>query len=289
MTGFGTVSELVDGCRYVVEVRAVNGRYMKCNVRLPEELQGLEPRLEEVVGKSINRGSVTLTVRGNRTDGSQMGTIDIKVAQQYLKQLESLGEGNNRSIDITSLVHLPGVLASADEEGHRRESLPVLERLVESACSELDVMRRREGAALLEELERLLADIETNMQVVRDRSPVVVEAYQERLRKRMDMLLASSGNTASDEDLLREVAIFAEKSDITEEVARMAGHLQQFRELIGQDELEPVGRTLDFLAQEMLREANTIGSKCLDSEVSRYIVLIKGAIDRLKEQVQNVQ
>jgi uncharacterized protein (TIGR00255 family) len=128
-----------------------------------------------------------------------------------------------------------------------------------------------------------------HLQVIAERAPVVVELYQERLSQRMKTLLAREGTALRDEDLLREVAIFAERSDIAEEVSRLQGHLVQFQEIIDDRSGQPVGRTLDFLSQEMLREANTIGSKCLDVEVSRRIVEIKGGIDRVKEQAQNVE
>ena len=150
-------------------------------------------------------------------------------------------------------------------------------------------MRRREGETLLADLQSILVEIREGLDVIRERAPQVIKDYEDRLKQRMESLLATVGSSAGQEDVLREVAIFAEKSDIAEEVSRLAGHLEQFTELITSSNEDPVGRTLDFLTQEMLRETNTIGSKCLDAEVSRRIVLIKGSIDRLKEQVQNIR
>jgi uncharacterized protein (TIGR00255 family) len=150
-------------------------------------------------------------------------------------------------------------------------------------------MRTREGDMLLAELRKYCSLIADHLRVVKEHAPIMVELFQQRLRQRMEALLAESGAAVREEDLLREVAVFAERSDIAEEVSRLQGHIDQFSDLIDRERGEPIGRTLDFLAQEMLREANTIGSKCLDVEISRRIVEIKGTIDRIKEQVQNVE
>ena len=289
MTGFGTASELVDGCRYVVEIRAVNGRYLKCHVRLPEELQGIESGLEEIASKLLDRGSVTVTVRIGGAALEPVAVINPDAVKHYLGQLKPLAEGLGMEVQLADVLSLPGVFTSEDEEHRRNKANPVLQRLVKAACGDLDLMRRREGEALQSELTSILAEIRAALELVRERSPIVVNLYQERLRQRMETLLSTVGSTVGSEDLVREVAVFAERSDIAEEVSRLGGHLDHFQELMCSDSEEPVGRTLDFLAQEMLRETNTIGSKCLDSEVSRSTVLIKGAVDRLKEQVQNIR
>lgn len=289
MTGFGTASELVDGCRHVVEVRSVNGRYFKCHVRLPEDLQGLETGLEDIASKLLDRGTVTVTVR---TSGSAMtagGSIDQKVVEHYLDQLTPLAESRGLTLHLSDVLALPGVVTSDDEELARSKAAPLLQRLVKASCRDLDMMRRREGEALQGEFASILGEIRVALKVIRERSPVVVKLYEERLHQRMETLLSTVGSTVGSDDLVREVAVFAERSDIAEEVSRLGGHLDHFQELMSSDSEEPIGRTLDFLTQEMLRETNTIGSKCLDSEVSRRTVLIKGAIDRLKEQVQNIR
>ena len=289
MTGFGTASDQVDGCRFVVEVRAVNGRYLKCHVRLPDEFQGLEQGLEEIVSKKLDRGTVTVTVRISGVDLSAPNAIDASAVERYLDQLIPLAEDRGLTVRLSDVLVLPGVITGVDEELKRNQAMPVLNNLVESACADLDGMRRREGGTLHRDLESILGEINSALKNVHERSPVVVKLYEDRLRQRMQTLLDSIGGTVSEEDLVREVAVFAERSDIAEEVTRLGGHLDHFQELISADSEDPIGRTLDFLAQEMLRETNTIGSKCLDGEVSRHIVLIKGSIDRLKEQVQNIR
>jgi uncharacterized protein (TIGR00255 family) len=211
--------------------------------------------------------------------------------QRYLDQLlavPGLSHGSAR-IDLGALLGLLGVIIA--EPGHDRleRARRMLLKLTTEACQHVLAMRAREGRALHEELHRHCDAIATHLQVIAGRAPVVVDLYQQRLRQRMASLLADVGAGVRDEDLLREVAVFAERSDISEEVARLQGHLLQFRQIIDADNGEPAGRTLDLISQEMLREANTIASKCLDVEVSRRIVEIKGGIDRLKEQSQNVE
>ena len=166
---------------------------------------------------------------------------------------------------------------------------PIITKLFEDACNSATEMRTREGKSLEEDLALHLCKIEEHLANIKERAPLIVSDYEKRLRQRMEALLSDVGKEVNDADLLREVAVFAERADISEEISRLGGHLEQFRELVGSDNYDPIGRTLDFLAQEMLRESNTIASKCLDGDTSRRIVEIKGAVDRIKEQVQNAE
>ena len=289
MTGFGSATETVEGCRFVIEARAVNGRYLKCHVRLPEEFQGLEQGLEEIVSRSLDRGTVTVTVRVSGSSLDTGSVLDTKALDQYIEQLKPVSDKHGLSIQISELLQLPGVMVAQVDDDSRGRVVEILHRILQKACDELDGMRSREGETLRDDLQGSLDEIREALEFIRERSPVVVKLYEERLRQRMESLMSTVGANVADEDLVREVAIFAERSDIAEEVIRLSGHLDHFQELMDSRAGEPLGRTLDFLSQEMLRETNTIGSKCLDSEVSRRTVLIKGAIDRLKEQVQNVR
>lgn len=291
MTGFGTASRAVDGAHYVVEIRSLNNKYFKAQIRLPEELQGLEAELEAALSKRFNRGSVVMVVRFSDTSAGAAAQINTNAVQSYLDQLLALPGLDHASarIDLSALVALPGVIVNGVAADRIDSARAVLMDLTGEACEKLLAMRIREGRTLHEDLHRHCASIQSHLDVVTERVPVTVELYQERLRQRMNTLLADTGTVVKDEDLLREVAFYAERSDVAEEVARLKGHLTQFREIIDAENDEPSGRTLDFLSQEMLREANTIGSKCLDVEVSRRIVEIKSGIDRIKEQVQNVE
>jgi uncharacterized protein (TIGR00255 family) len=187
------------------------------------------------------------------------------------------------------LLGLPGVVSDDGGDAIAAAAKPVIERLLEEACGSLFRMREQEGRALGELLRSLGEVIEARLQEVRMRAPEVSRLYGERLKARMSAMLAESGISAREEDVLREVATFAERADIAEEIERLGGHLTHLRTLLDPSNAEPLGRTLDFLSQEMLREANTIASKASDLEIARRVVEMKTAIDRIKEQAANAE
>ena len=292
MTGFGEASATHEGVHYFLEVRSLNNKYFKATIRLPENLQGLEPVLESELRQRLNRGTVTAIGKCSDQSAQAAWTINTAALSRYVDSLleaPSVADGTV-SLDTASLLALPGVLTPPDEaEGRLSRARDVFVQLVEVASQHLISMRRREGATLAEELRTHVRLIDEALARVRERSPLVVSVFEDRLRSRVEAMLDEAGVTSEPADLIREVAIYAEKTDIAEEVARLGAHIQQFRDLTAQDNGEPVGRTLEFLAQEMLREANTIASKSSDAQISREIVLIKGAIDRIKEQVLNIE
>ena len=291
MTGFGVASAQVSGARYVVEIRSLNSKYFKAQIRLPEELQGLEGDLESALSRSLGRGSVVATVHFSDTSAAAAAQINTEALNRYIQQLrDSIGPDSDASrIDIGALLSLPGVIVDRPADGRLDQARSVLLQLVGEAGERVVAMRCREGSTLHTDLHKHRRQIQDRLAVIAEHAPRVVELYQQRLQDRINALLAESGQAVRDEDLLREVAVYAERSDIAEEIARLQGHLDQFAEIIDGDGDVPAGRTLDFLSQEMLREANTIASKCLDVDISRQIVEIKGAIDRIKEQAQNVE
>lgn len=291
MTGFGTAAADVDGTHYSVELRSINNKYFKATIRLPEEISVLEPELESLLTKRLTRGSVTLAARYSDVSAAAAAEINTAALERYLQQLlEAPGLGHDAvRVDLGALLALPGVVVADTGEARVERARPALLRLADEACERLIGMRVREGGTLHEVLHGLGNFISTRLAEVAEGAPKVVEQYQERLRTRITALLAESGAAVRDEDLLREVAVYAERSDVAEEIVRLDSHLSQFREIIDDTGGEPAGRTLDFLAQEMLREANTIASKSADAGISRRIVEIKGAIDRIKEQAANVE
>jgi uncharacterized protein (TIGR00255 family) len=287
MTGFGSASSREDGVSLQVEIRTVNNKFYKSNIRLPDLLQNLEAEVDAIVSKQITRGSVTINVKFIDAPEHGVATINTDVLANYINTLR--GVDSTVSIEVSRLLSLPGVLSTDADEDVALRVKPILLSLVKEGCEKVLDMRRREGKSLEEDLELQLTKITEHLSHIKERAPEIVNEYQKRLSQRMETLFAEVGANVSEPDTLREVAIFAEKTDIAEEISRLDGHLVQFRELIGVPEEEPIGRTLDFLAQEMLRESNTIASKCLDGETSRRIVEIKGAVDRIKEQVQNAE
>lgn len=291
MTGFGAASASVDGAHFAVEVRSLNNKYYKAQIRLPDELQALEAELDTALSHRINRGSILATVRYSDSSENAAAEINTKAIQRYLEQLFAVPgmDHDATRVDLTAMLHLPGVVVPGTGQALVSRAREPLLKLVDEACDSLIAMRKREGEVLHQELHKHCDAIRKHLEVVVERVPVTVDLYQERLRQRVNALLSETGATVGEDDLIKEVAFYAERSDVAEEVARLQGHLAQFAEIIDASGDEPSGRTLEFLSQELLREANTIGSKCLDVEISRRIVEIKGGIDRIKEQVQNVE
>ena len=292
MTGFGEAAEQIGGIHYAVEVRSLNNKYFKATIRLPEEIMGLEAELEASLRKKISRGSLILTVKIRLPDTAVTHRINDALLTTYLDHLETIhakvGQREQSvNIDLTALLALPGVLVPAEDE--LRRARPAVIKLTEKACEGLSAMRLTEGRSIAEDLATQRRHIFARIDVIRKRAPLVIEEYHTRLRARIDDLLARAALNVSEPDLIREVAIFAERSDIAEEVTRLSAHLDQFERIVEARDGEPAGRTLDFVAQELLREANTIASKSNDEEISRAIVEVKGAIDRIKEQVQNIE
>jgi uncharacterized protein (TIGR00255 family) len=193
------------------------------------------------------------------------------------------------TVDLGALLAVPGVLRTDGVEKLVDFARPVVLRLLDEACSRVLEMRSREGESIARELARFGQSIRDALATVAERAPFATNAYQDRLRSRMNSLLSEVGAVAAETDLLREVAVFAERSDVAEEVTRLSGHLSQFEQVISPSHPEPAGRTLDFLSQEMLREANTIASKSQDVEIARKVVEMKTAIDRIKEQAANAE
>jgi uncharacterized protein (TIGR00255 family) len=296
MTGFGDASAQEDGVHYSAELRSLNNRYFKATIRLPEEIAGLEAELESALRKRVNRGSLVLAVKMYMPDAQAAHQVNDGALMAYLDHLEAIhrkvrAEGDRAvNIDLTALLGLPGVLLpTRDAENALAKARPVVMKLVDQACDKLDAMRQTEGAATAADLKHHATAIGERLAEIRKRAPAVVEEYHTRLRGRIDDLMARAELKVNEVDLVREVAIYADRADINEEVARLAAHLEQFGSIVNATDGEPAGRTLEFMCQEMLREANTIGSKSNDAQISRAIVEVKSAIDRIKEQSHNVE
>ncbi len=292
MTGFGEASAQHAGVHFFVEIRALNSKYFKAVIRLPEEFQSLEAEIESELRKRLTRGSVFLSGKCTDVTGDAAYEINTNALARYIDQLKRAPQiaGGELRLDLAALLTLPGVLQPpANEEERLERARGGFRPLVDQAVARLTSMRESEGKALLADLLIHRNDIQTRLAAITERAPAVSADYEKRLRTRIEQMLTENGLTIQPVDLVREVGIAAERGDISEEIMRLGRHVEQFTDLLSRDEPRPVGRTLDFLAQEMLREANTIGSKCNDSTISRQIVEIKGAIDRIKEQVQNVE
>ncbi|HLP82815.1 MAG TPA: YicC/YloC family endoribonuclease [Phycisphaerales bacterium] len=288
MTGYGEATATVAGAHYFVEIRSLNNKYFKSTVRLPDEIQGLEAEIEQKLREKLSRGTITLNARVNDSSASAAHTINTAALAKYAQQIEQV-PGFAGKVELAALLTLPGVLQPpSDEEERFDKARTAVLPLVDKACDALMVMREREGKVLVADLRDNLQQIADRLAIVKDRAPAVVADYELRLKTRIETMLRDAGHSVEAVDLIREIGSYAERTDIAEEIKRLGAHLDQFGELLTGNG-KPVGRTLDFLTQEMLREANTIASKSPDAIISRNAVEIKGAIDRIKEQVQNIE
>jgi uncharacterized protein (TIGR00255 family) len=290
MTGYGEAQGETDGINYAVEVKAVNNRYLKTIVKLPDILAFLEENIERLLRDNLARGTVNYVLRCKDVSANTLFDIDESALQAIVEKLGRIKPSAEmaRSIDIGSLLNLPGIIRpmQPDEETAERMKLAILKTSKE-AIAQLKEMRAAEGAALQADLNEHCSEIQESLGQIRRRSGVVVQEYARKLKKRVDDLLAHAELKLDEEALAREVAILADRSDISEEIARLDSHLQQFATACGGD--DQAGRRLDFISQEMLREANTIASKSSDAEITRTVVDIKCRVDRIKEQVQNIE
>lgn len=290
MTGFGAGQAVVDGVAYAVEIRAVNHRYLKLSIRLPESSQFSESAIDELLRDRLFRGSVSYALRIRSATPGDLAAIDKRALAYYIEKLAEspAPAGVQRTVDLAALALLPGVIQTPEADESLRESqLAAIREATTAALDALVAMRDEEGKSLKQDLLHDCARIESLADAVAERSPAVAAAYHQRLRSRVQQLMAEGGFELAVEDLAREVAVYAERCDISEELSRLRSHLEQWRQLCDRD--GQVGRTLDFLAQELLREANTIASKANDALIAQHIVAVKTHIDRLKEQVQNVE
>jgi uncharacterized protein (TIGR00255 family) len=288
MTGFGEARLQDDRWSVEVEVRTVNNRHLKLSARISEPYSALEPEVERLVRDVIRRGTVHLVLRVERPRRAEDYRLNTVALASYRDQLRALKNAPGESIDLAALVALPGVVEerrTSNEDPH--EDWPALSAVLSEALSRLQSARAEEGRAMAEELLALGRGVAAQLDLVERRGPDVVASYQKRITDRVQNLVQQFGVTVEPKDLVREVAILADRSDVTEEVVRLRAHLAQYVEVIHSP--ESAGRKLEFVVQEMGRESNTIGSKSNDVEVSRCVVEIKGHLEKIRELIQNVE
>lgn len=288
MTGYGRAKEVRDGKTITVELRAVNHRYLDCTVKAPRQYGFLDDAVKKAAAARIARGKVEIFVGVEVEEGGDVAvTVNHQLAKRYLDALHDLSEtyGLRDDVTVMSLAKLPDVLGSErieqDAEAMTREVLAVFQQ----ACDGFDQMREREGEKLAEDVRNRCAAIERMVGEVETRSPERVKEYREKLLARMQEVLA---DTSIDETrILTEAAIYADKTAVDEETVRLRSHLHQMDGML--KETQPIGRKLDFLVQEVNREANTIGSKANDVTLARIVVDIKSEIEKIREQIQNIE
>lgn len=288
MTGFGRGEISQDGKEFTVEIKTVNHRYSDIFIKIPRQISFLEDRVRELVGKGISRGKIDVFITyNNYSDDSKFVTFDEQLAKAYLSAVESLRDKFALADDISvSLISkFPDVLKVEQAQEDEEQLWSLLKLAVENAVSSLIRMRQTEGEGLKKALLERADVIESMVAEISRRAPEVPKEYKAKLSERIKELLDQQ--TVDESRLAMEVALFADRCSIDEELVRLTSHLSQFRQILGMD--QPVGRKLDFLVQEMNREINTIGSKANDLVITKLVVDVKSEIEKIREQVQNIE
>jgi uncharacterized protein (TIGR00255 family) len=290
MTGFGDAQVQGEDLTVRVEIRSVNNRHLKFSCRLPEGYAALEPRLEALVRRDIRRGAIQLNLFVEREVTTQDCQINESILTAYYLQLTRISQrlSTNDEVSLESLLGLPGVVQeTGPPQPDSDVEWPLIEQAVKRSLSQLVAMRQEEGQAMAKDLRANCKSIQGELEQIRRRLPDVVQAYQLRLQDRLNSLLATHDVQIEPSDIVKEVGLFADRMDVSEEIVRLESHLGQFASMLASD--DSAGRKLDFMIQEMLRETNTIGSKASDAQTARHVVQIKTNIERLREMVQNIE
>jgi uncharacterized protein (TIGR00255 family) len=288
MTAFGRGEAQADGYRFAVELRSLNHRFCDIRVKLPKKYREFEEVIKKHLSAHFSRGRIEVGVLTDEAlERVRDLTVDVGLAKKYHRLLFDLQEelGLEGGSSLETLLVFRDIFVLQEDQESLKKARQVLEMALEQAVTDCLQMRADEGAAIENDFRKRLQELATLTSEIEARVPKVVEEVRDRLQKRIQELL---GQTELDESrLAQEVAYFADKSDITEEVVRFQSHIQQFRDLLGAN--GPRGRQLEFLLQEMLREINTIGSKTNDLEIAQKVILVKTELEKLREQLQNVE
>ena len=288
MTGYGRGESSRGGVKFTVEVSTVNRKQAELSLYLPRELDSLGSKVRDEINANISRGRIVAKVQFNATtSGKSQVRIDHLLAKQYAREYRALAKELklDGKISVDTVLRAPGVLQSSDESLDVESLWKPLRTAVRSALKELLAMRAKEGANLKKDLKKRISALQKAVKTVAKQAPKTASRHREALMERLKQ--AGLELKLDDERVLKEVALYADRIDITEELTRLESHFDQFAGYV--QSTSPVGRTLDFLSQEMNREVNTIGSKANDPQVSRLVVLMKSELEKFREQVQNVE
>ena len=292
MTGFGEARTQTDAVGVAVEVRAVNNRHLKLTVRGSDPYPLYESELEKVVRRHVRRGTLHVHVRVERQGQSAAPTLNAAVLADYLKQIrlacDEAGAPEYAAALASGALALPGVAPETRHGGAPPDDeWPVVEKTLDAALAKLNAMRRDEGKAMAAELLGYHRFIAEQVEAVRVLLPAVVTDYRQRVLERVRQAVADAGVVLNAESVIREVALYSDRTDVSEEVTRLTSHLEQFADLIRKG--DEAGRKLEFVIQEMGRETNTLGSKAGDVAISRHVFEVKATLEKLRELVLNVE
>lgn len=290
MTGYGRGDCSQDGFKITVELSSVNRKQSEISVNLPREMEMLEAQVRDLINQHVARGrlSVRVSLHAGASRLSARMHLNIPLAKAYARELNKLSKQLklNGAVTLDQLARAPGVFQTDEQIAEEEDFWPAVEKALKKALKELLRMREKEGGHLEKDLAQRIATMRKAAAQVQKFAPAVAERYRQQLIERIKTAgLEAPG--AEDDRLLKEVVYFADRSDISEELTRLQSHFKQFEDC--QKSREPVGRMLDFLAQEMNREVNTIGSKANDTLISREVVILKTELEKFREQAQNVE
>lgn len=293
MTGFGAAHATADGLTAHVEVRAVNNRHLKVVVRGSDPYPLFEAEFEKVVRKTVRRGSVHVHVRVDRPPRPGEMRLNLAALREYKRQVIEACDGlDSAAVNavLSGLLALPGVAPEAAHSGELpADEWPLVERALVDAVAKFDAVRRTEGRSMASELLSLHKKAADELARVKAALPSVTAAYRQRILERVRQAVADAGVRVEQDHLIREVAVFADRTDVAEEVTRFEAHLEQYASIVSDGAADGAGRRLEFVVQEMGREVNTMGSKAGDVTVSRHVVEIKATLERVRELIQNVE
>lgn len=288
MTGYGSAKGSVEGQEITVELKSVNNRYLDCSVRLPRNFLFAEDTVKQAVSAGVSRGKVDVFVSAQASqDSGTVVSVNEELARGYRDAVARIAEtlGLESGLNAFSIARFPDVLTVERRELDKDKAAAALSEITAKAVEEFNAMREREGERLRRDMLGKLETIEGLVSVVEERSPQTVKEYRERLEARLRDILAD--RSLDEQRVITEAAIFADRTAVDEETVRLRSHIAQFRTML--EEGSPIGRKMDFLVQEFNRESNTIGSKCSDASLAKVVVDLKSEIEKIREQLQNVE
>jgi uncharacterized protein (TIGR00255 family) len=288
MTGYGRGQTIFNGSKFSVELNSVNRKQSDVNVTLPREFSEIEPRVRDLINSEVSRGRLNVVIAVHHSTTSlQKLALDVDLARGYFNAMKDLQAELQAGGEVTieTVLRAPGVLKITEEEVAVDDIWPHIESALKEALHELISMREREGKNLAKDLIKRLKMVREAVRKIRVLQPNVVTKYRQSLHERIQR--AGIDLPLDDERLIREVIFFAEKSDVTEELTRLESHFSQFAHHLRRN--EPVGRTLEFSGQEIAREFNTLAAKANDAEISQLVVTCKSEMEKIREQIQNIE
>lgn len=288
MTGYGGAKSAEGAYKLSVELKSVNNRYLDTSVRLPRSFMYAEETVKSAVQAHVTRGKVDVFISFDLISAENAAvTVNEPLAAEYKAAIESIGEklGLDKGLSAYQIAKLPDVLLLDKKEIEKDEAQKELLKVLEQALSDFDAMRAREGGKLYVDISSRLKALEGYVSFIEERSPQTVEEYRDRLTKKMQDILESK--QIDESRILTEAAIYADHIATDEETVRLRSHIEQMRGMLSGD--APAGRKLDFIVQELNRETNTIGSKCNSTDITRTVLEMKSEIEKIREQVQNIE